>query len=214
VEGLRYVRQDRIILLMIALIALVTIFVYPVVGVMLPLYVKNVLHLGPQQLGYLMACSGSGSLFGALGLLSIARHHRFQFMAGGALVVGVALFCLSRFTSFYLSALAMGILAVGLSMNFGLANTIVQERAPAPLRGRISAVFGLSFFGLMPIAGLGIPSLADLIGMRTTLGASAIIFSLLALWVMNAAGRAGCEETGGTVPETEASAPAQPATVA
>ena len=51
----------------------------------------------------------------------------------------------------------MGLLAIGFSMNFGLANTIVQERAPSPLRGRISAVFGLSFFGLMPIAGLGIP---------------------------------------------------------
>jgi len=38
-----------------------------------------------------------------------------------------------------------GILAVGLSANFGLANTIVQERAPAALRGRVSAVFGLSF---------------------------------------------------------------------
>ena len=53
----------------------------------------------------------------------------------------------------------MGALAIGLATNFGLANTIVQERAPAHLRGRISAVFGLSFFGLMPIAGLVITSL-------------------------------------------------------
>ena len=51
----------------------------------------------------------------------------------------------------------MGLLAIGLSMNFGLANTIVQEHAPAALRGRVSAVFGMSFFGLMPIAGLVVP---------------------------------------------------------
>ena len=83
---------------------------------------------------------------------------------------------MSRSSSFLLTAASMGILAIGLSMNFALASTIVQERAPAPLRGRISAVFGLSFFGLMPIAGLGVPGLADLVGMRTALGVAAVIF--------------------------------------
>ena len=37
-------------------------------------------------------------------------------------------------------ACAMGIMAIALSMNFGLANTIVQEHAPSHLRGRVSAV--------------------------------------------------------------------------
>ncbi len=211
-EGLRYVRRDRVILFLIVLIASVTLFVYPVVGVMLPLYVKNVLHLGPRQLGLLMACSGTGSLMGALGLLSIARDHRFHFMTGGVLVVAGALFSLSRFTSFALTAVSMGILAIGLSMNFGLANTIVQERAPAALRGRISAVFGLSFFGLMPLAGLGVPALADLIGTRLTLSICAVIFAIIGVLVLKAAGRGGCEKTGASIPEVEREA--QPAAVA
>ena len=33
---------------------------------------------------------------------------------------------------------------------FGLANTIVQERAPDAIRGRVSAIMGLSFFGVLP----------------------------------------------------------------
>jgi MFS family permease len=209
-DGLRYVRKDRVILYLIVLIAGVTLFVYPVVGVMLPLYVKNVLHLGPRQLGLLMGFSGTGSLLGALGLLSIPRHHRFHFMTAGVFVVAIALFCLGYFTSFLLTALAMGVLAIGLSMNFGLANTIVQERAPAVLRGRISAVFGLSFFGLMPLAGLGVPSLADLIGTRFTLGISAVAFAIVGAVALKNAGRAGCEKTGATAPPVEA----QPAAVA
>jgi MFS family permease len=210
-DGLRYVRNDRIMLLMIALIALVTIFVYPVVGVMLPLYVKNVLHLGPKQMGYLMAFSGTGSLFGALGLLSIAPKNRFRVMAGAVIVVGLALLSLSRFTSFWLSALSMGTLAIALSMHFGLANTIVQERAPSALRGRISAVFGLSFFGLMPIAGLGIPALADYIGMRFTLSISAIAFAIIGSLVVKAAGRTVCEPP---VPRIAEELPVEPAAVA
>jgi len=60
----------------------------------------------------------------------------------------------------------------------------VQERAPSVLRGRVSAVMGLSFFGLMPVAGLGVTSLADAIGMRTALAASGISYAVVALFIL------------------------------
>lgn len=202
-DGFRYVKSDRIMISMIALIALTTIFVFPVISVMLPLYVRNVLQLGPREMGMLMAVSGTGSLAGALGLLSIAPANRFRFMTGNAIAVAAALFSMSQSRSFWLTALSMGLLAIGLSMNFGLANTIVQERAPGPLRGRISAVFGLSFFGLMPIAGLVIPGVSDLIGMRTALAVASIAFGIGAFLVLNAAGRKVCERPVTSVPEAE-----------
>ena len=205
-DGFRYVKSDRIMVLMVALIALTTIFVFPVISVMLPLYVRNVLQLGPGEMGWLMAVSGTGSLAGALGLLTIERDHRFKFMSANAIAVASALFCMSRSSSFWLTALSMGLLAIGLSMNFGLANTIVQERAPAALRGRISAVFGLSFFGLMPIGGLAIPGLSDLIGMRTALGLAAVTFGIGAFLVLNAAGRKVCERPTATAAKVEPSA--------
>src|SRR3954468_4503543 len=129
-EGLIYVRNDRTILAMIVLIALSTIFVFPFLSVMLPLYVRNILEMGPTPMGYLMAVSGSGSLFGALGLLSIPRHLRFRFMTGAVIIVGLSLCAMSRSHSCLLTAILMGVLAIGLSANFGLASTIVQERAP------------------------------------------------------------------------------------
>lgn len=192
-DGFRYIKSDRIMLLMIGLIAATTICVFPVIAVMLPLYVRNLLHLGPDRLGLLMAVSGTGSLGGSLGFLTIGREHRFRLMTGNAIVVAVALLCMSISGSFVLTAAAMGCLAIGLSMNFALANTIVQERAPSPLRGRISAVFGMSFFGLMPVAGLVVPGLSDLIGMRTALGIASIVFGIVALLILSSAGRKACE---------------------
>ena len=200
-DGFRYVKSDRIMLLMIALIAMTTIFVFPVISVMLPLYVRNILHLGADRMGLLMAISGSGSLAGSLGFLTVAPDNRFKLMTFNAVAVAVALFCMARSNSFLLTAAAMCFLAIGLSMNFALANTIVQERAPSPLRGRISAVFGLSFFGLMPIAGLGIPGLSDLIGMRTALALGAIAFGIGAFLVLTAAGRKVCEPPRDAGPE-------------
>jgi MFS family permease len=192
-EGFRYIKSDRIMLLMIALIALTTIFVFPVISVMLPLYVRNLLHLGADKLGLLMAISGTGALAGSLGFLTVAREHRFRLMTANAIAVAAALFCMSRSSGFVLTAASMGLLAIGLSMNFALANTIVQERAPSPLRGRISAVFGLSFFGLMPIAGIIVPGLSDLFGMRVVLSVAAIIFGIGAFMVLSIAGRKVCE---------------------
>ena len=43
---------------------------------------------------------------------------------------------------------------------------------------------GLSFFGLMPLAGLGVTSLADAIGMRTALAASSIFYVIGALSIL------------------------------
>ena len=206
-DGFRYVKSDRIMISMIALIALTTIFVFPVISVMLPLYVRNVLQLGSREFGWLMGVSGTGALAGALGLLSIAPKNRFRFMTGNAIAVAAALFSMSQSHSFWLTAISMGLLAIGLSMNFGLANTIVQERAPGPLRGRISAVFGLSFFGLMPIAGLVIPGVSDLIGMRTALGVASVAFGIGAFLVLNAAGRKVCDRPVTPVPEAEVAAP-------
>ena len=60
-------------------------------------------------------------------------------MSGNVLAIALGIFLMSRSHTFVLTAFSMGMLAIALSMNFGLANTIVQEHAPSELRGRVSA---------------------------------------------------------------------------
>jgi MFS family permease len=204
-EGFRYVRSNRIILAMIALIALNTIFIFPAVSAaMLPLYVKNVLKLGPQSLGWLMAVSGTGAFLGSIGLLTVERERRLKFMTGNVIGVAAGIFIMSRSHDIVLTAAAMGLMAVALSMNFGLANTIVQEHAPPALRGRVSAVFGMSFFGLMPIAGLIVPGFSDLVGIRTAMMTSSIIYGVAAFGVLTLAGRHVCDTPLAPIEEPEA----------
>src|SRR5438128_1750330 len=159
---------------------------------------RSVFH-GSRLIGPSLA----GSFLGSLGLLSIARDLRLKFMSGNVLVVAVAVFLMSRSHGFVLTACSMGCLAIALSMNFGLANTIVQEHAPPHLRGRVSAVFGLSFFGLMPIAGLIVTGFSDLVGMRTALAVSSVIYGILAFAVLSMAGRHVCDRPVSPAPEPE-----------
>ena len=194
-DGFRYVAMDKPSLAMTGLIAATTVFIFPIITVMMPLYVRLVLGLGADRLGFLMGASAVGSVAGAIFLISIPRGKRVPIMMVNVCIVTCAIFTLSRAPGFYLATGVLIFNSLGLAMNFGLANTIVQERAPDYLRGRVSAVFMLSFVGLMPIAGLGITSLSDLIGMRNALAIAAAWYAVIALIVL-ARVRRQCSEPG------------------
>lgn len=194
-EGFRYVAKDKPSLAMIGLIAATTLFIFPIITVMMPLYVRLVLGLGADRLGLLMGASAVGSVVGAIFLISIPREKRVPFMMVNVGIVTCAIFSLSRAPSFYLVMALLVFNSLGLAMNFGLANTIVQERAPDYLRGRVSAVFMLSFVGLMPVAGLGVTGLSDLIGMPTALAIAAVCYAIVALFVLGRV-RRQCAQPG------------------
>ncbi len=206
-EGFRYVAKDKPSLAMIGLIAATTVFIFPIITVMMPLYVRLVLHLGANQLGFLMGASAVGSVIGAIFLISIPHRKRVPVMMVNVCVVACAIFSLSRAPSFYVATGLLILNSLGLAMNFGLANTIVQERAPDYLRGRVSAVFMLSFVGLMPVAGLGVTGLSDLIGMPTALAIAAVCYAVIALIVL-ARVRRECSRPA--APEKPAVEPAPP----
>jgi MFS family permease len=85
-------------------------------------------------------------------------------------------------------------LALGVSTLVGLSNTVVQERAPAEIRGRVSAIAGLSFFGLLPFAGMIMAALADWIQIRPALLTAAIAYAVIGCFVLLWAGKAAGEE--------------------
>lgn len=177
-EGIAYVRRDAPTRAMILLMMLMTVFVFPLLIVLMPLYATHTLKAGPAGMGLLMAVGGAGSLAASLGLLAVPRDKRRAGLGLAAAGTGAALVALASAPSVWLAAPALLVLSMGTSAIFGLGNTIVQERAPDHLRGRVSAVAGMSFFGLMPFAGLATSALADVIGMRTELAVSAVVFTI------------------------------------
>lgn len=183
-DGFRFVAKDKPSLAMVCLIATQSVCIFPIITVMMPLYVRMVLGLGPDRLGFLMGASAVGSLVGSIFLIGLAREKRVPLMIMCTLGVTGAILGLSRGPSFNVATALLVLNSLGLATNFGLASTIVQERAPDFLRGRVSAVFMLSFVGLMPIAGLGVTSLSDLIGMRMALGIAAILYGAITVFVL------------------------------
>src|SRR5438034_8453600 len=121
-EGFRYVAKDKPSLAMIGLIAATTVFIFPIITVMMPLYVRLVLGLGADRLGVLVGASAVGSVVGGILLLSVPRPKRVPFVMVEGGIVACAIFSLSRAPNFYLATALLIFNSLGLAMNFGLAN--------------------------------------------------------------------------------------------
>src|ERR1700730_3241083 len=202
-DGFRFVFNDTPSLAMVTLIAAQSLCIFPIITVMMPLYVRLVLHRGADSLGFLMGVSAIGSFVGSLFLMGLSRAKRIPLMMINAVGVSMVIIGLSFGPSFYVVMALLVVNSLGLAMNFGLCSTIVQERAPEYLRGRVSAVFMLSFVGLMPIAGLGGTGLSDFLGMPKALEIAAVLYGAITLFVLarvrkQCAGPGVCEKNIGT----------------
>ena len=182
--GFDHLRRDPASMSMVTLLATNTLFVFPVMIVLLPLYGQHTLQVTPQQMGGLMLASGIGSVTGSLSMIFYPRDfRRFVFPFAVALICA-ALVSLSYADKFFWAAGSLTGLALGVSTLVGLANTVVQERSPAEIRGRVSAIAGLSFFGFLPFAGLMMGWMADHFGIRQVLFSSALCYAVIGALVL------------------------------
>ena len=183
-QGFQHVRSDKPTWAMLLLGCIATFFVAPFLIVMMPLYARDTLHFGARQIGVLMSVSSIGSLTGSITLLNLDRTGRRLRLTFGVIAVTAALVTMSRTDNFFVAAASMILLSIGASTCIGLANIIVQERAPDHLRGRVSAVAGICLFGLFPLATVLVTTLADQIGMRVTIISTATLYALSSLVVL------------------------------
>lgn len=183
-DGFRYVCADIPTRTMILLMALASLFVSPFFMIILPLYSRHVLGIDAAHHGWLMGASGVGAVIGSVRLPAIKPAHRLPTLRCVALLIPLAMAALASAAGLALALPAMIAMTIGTSTVFGLANTVVQERAPDYIRGRVSAICGLSFFGILPFSGLLTSSFADWAGMRLAMGAGALCFALSAMWLL------------------------------
>ena len=140
--GLRFVLHTRIIL------ATITLDLFAVLlggaTALLPVYTREILHVGPQGLGWLQAALPVGSACMAFYL----AHRPPMQRAGRSLLLAVATFGLATMvfgwsTSFWLSLAMMFVCGAADNISVVVRNTLVQVLTPDALRGRVSAVNAL-----------------------------------------------------------------------
>ena len=168
-DGWRHVRSDSPTFRMVLISAANALFCSPFVIVMLTWYGKRTLHLDANAVGWLMGLAGVGALIASLSLIAIPHAWRgvFTRLGGGISVGAMALMAVAQ--NFAAAALGITLLTLGLNFLYGISNQVVQERAPDPLRGRVSAIASFSFVAVIPFSGLLTSALEHSLGMRRAL---------------------------------------------
>jgi MFS family permease len=140
--GFRYIFTNKIVLGAISL----DMFAVMMGGAvaLLPIYAKDILHAGPQALGFLRAAPGIGAILMGLVLTVFPirdRAGRLLFVFVGLFGFFTLLFGLS--TTIWISVLALAAVGACDMVSVIIRDTIMQLWTPEEVRGRVNAVNSL-----------------------------------------------------------------------
>ena len=172
--AIKYVWQDRPLLL--ALVAVTTVGIASDPSITLTPSIADELGGGARMVGTLSAVFGIGAAVGMVSLalmqgrMASARVSSIGLavLGAGCTVLAFAMVPTVAMAGFALAGLGFGWAMTGLS-------TVVQERAPEELRGRIMALWLVGFVGSRPIAAALLGGTADLVSVQAAFAVAAAL---------------------------------------
>lgn len=184
-EGMRYAFGFGPIRSSILFMAAVSLFGMSY-AVLMPVFARDILHGNAQTMGLLMGASGVGALVGAL--LLARRSHviglgRWITTASIFFSVGLMMFAFSR--SLIVSMLILAFVGVGMMIQMGATNIVLQTMVDEDKRGRVMSLYTMAFMGMMPFGSLLAGWLGDVIGVPHTILLSGILCLISSLWLIS-----------------------------
>jgi len=158
-EGVGYVLQTPRILILLAVLAVISITVFNF-SVYVPLFARQVLGLGPEGFGLLMAAVGVGAVGGALTLGALqAPSISLLFTTGFLSCAGLVV--MSTIARFGVAALVLFVLGWISVMVVAGCQAALQLAAPDRLRGRIMSLHTFIYGGVFPFGAFTVGSISE-----------------------------------------------------
>jgi len=174
-EGLDYVVNHRLVRTLVSLVMVVSLFGMAF-ATLIPAWAVKILHGNAETNGLLQSARGVGALFGALLIAALGRSRfRGRILSVGSFIFPAFLIVFSFLRWLPLSLLALAGVGASLIFIFNLCNSFVQTLTPDSLRGRVMAIYSLTFFGSIPIGGLWAGFAAQHLGPPTAIVIGALV---------------------------------------
>ncbi|HWK53037.1 MAG TPA: MFS transporter [Hyphomicrobiales bacterium] len=137
-DGLRFIRRQPVVLGAISL-DLFAVLLGGAVA-LLPVYARDILHLGPWGLGFLRAAPGVGAVTMAVLLATRPiRDHAGRILLGFVALFGAFTTCFGLSTSPWLSVLLLMLVGASDMVSVVVRETLLQLWTPDEVRGRVNA---------------------------------------------------------------------------
>jgi len=145
-EGIAFVKSKTIIWSTMVLDFFSTFF--SSVSALFPIFAKDILHVGPQGLGFMYAAPSIGAVIAGFIIAhigTISKQGKILLVSIVFFAIGSIIFGLSK--SFILSLLALLIVGAGDSISSIIRNTVRQLATPNFMRGRMTSINMIFFMG-------------------------------------------------------------------
>jgi predicted MFS family arabinose efflux permease len=140
----------------------------------MPVFADDVLHVGPQGLGMLLAATGAGAVLGVLTVLNFTWvKHKGRVVLIALFCYGLALIGFGLSPIFALSLFFVALLGALDQVNVTFRNTVLLLITPDQLRGRIESIRMLFIVGAPALGAMQAGAIASLIGAPFTITAEA-----------------------------------------
>lgn len=179
-SALRYVARDRTLLLLL-LIVMAAGFASEPSMTLAPSF-ADVLGGSTALVGRLTGAFGLGAALGYIVYVRLSRpwpQHRVTRLGLVLMIVGLAALTVAQVPVLVL--LAFGVVGAGFMVALTAATTLIQQRVPAVLRGRVMALWFMGFVGSRPLAATLDGWLADTFSLPAALLVNAGLLVLLTL---------------------------------
>ncbi len=185
-EALQFVRRDALLPTIVPAYAAL-LFFGPSAALALPVFAKQILHVGPTQLGLLFSAVGAGTVVGALLLASLADtidHGRLVFVSILLWTMALAVFGWSE--SLSVSVPALFVLGASQNVSGAATLTLLQMRVPPEMRGRAMSLNTLLIMCVRPLGDFPAGALMGWLGFRPAVLLGAILVAAVSVALFGA----------------------------
>ncbi len=152
---------------------------------MTPAIASDVLHRGPEGLGYLMTAAGIGSLVGTLSVTRLNNlPNRGRIVLWGLAFFAVLIIIYGLSSIYLVSLVAIAFVGLGYGIGATMNDTLIQLNVEEKYRGRVMAAYS-SIWGMSPAGGLIAGAMANVIGLQWAVALNGLIVLayVVAIWI-------------------------------
>jgi MFS family permease len=175
-DGLRFMRGHTLVLSMIVIVMITNLLDAAFGGVLLPVYVNQVFG-NPLNIGLFMGVMGGGAVVGGLIYGAIGhRLPRYATFVGMFILTSLYIWGFALFLPFPMILVGAAIAGLGSGPLNPIIDTVIFERVPSNMRGRVLGTIQAGAWMTMPLGMLLAGVLTELLGLRTLLLAAALAY--------------------------------------
>ena len=181
IEGLNYLFNNKVILLLILSTMIAVLASYPF-QLLLPILVVDVYKLESEAYGFLISLIGLGSLVGSIFIAFIGKWKRGLLLVLGIFISAISLLLVGLIPNYSVAAILMILLGLGNTAPMTINMALIMDNTEDIFRGRMMSIIMMQW-GLMPLGVLPFSWLIEQFSGRFAVLTMSIILFVVSIYI-------------------------------